>query len=56
MVSLEIFGQPLGGGQTLGRVGLGEDEGQALVGDPGQLLGQVILYVSTLVQLMKSSS
>ena len=56
MVGLELFGQALGGGQPLGRVGLGEDEGQSLVGDPGQLLGQVTLYVSTLVDLMKSSS
>ena len=26
MVGLELFGQSLGGGQPLGRVGLGEDE------------------------------
>jgi hypothetical protein len=32
----------------LGRVGLGEDASQSLVEDPGQLPGQVTLYVSTL--------
>src|ERR1019366_6256319 len=40
MVGLEFFGQSLGGGQPLGRVGLGEDEGQALVGDPASSLGR----------------
>ncbi len=31
MISLELFGRPLGGGQPLGRVGLGEDDGETLV-------------------------
>ena len=56
MVGLELFGESLGGGQPLGRVGLSEDQRQSLVGDPGQVLGQVSFNIATLVQLMKNSS
>ena len=41
MVVVELFGEALGGRQALGRVGLGEDQGQAAVDGAGQLLGQV---------------
>jgi hypothetical protein len=37
-------------------IGLGEDDPQALVDGPGQLLGQVPFDVPALVQLMKTSS
>ncbi len=55
MVGLELFGEDLGGGEPLGRVGLGEDEGQSLVDDRGQLLWQVPLEVAPLVQVRSAA-
>jgi hypothetical protein len=55
VVGLEFFGQSLGGRQSLGRVRLGEDEGQPFVGDLGQLLGQMPLYVPPLMGVMEMS-
>ena len=49
-LGLELFGQSPRRVEFLGRIGLGEDEGQALVDGAGQLLGQVTGLISALVQ------
>ena len=48
MVGLELLGQRPGRSQALGRVGLGEDDSESLVDDPGQILGQVPLDIPLL--------